>query len=386
MKKITVAFFCLYLCLTACKQTDIKEKEASPYVFKITDVEKKEKILFSDLFKDVKVIPLETSDSCLVSRIESVRYRDNKFFILDPDQDIIFIFDNEGHFLNKISKKGKGPGEYVDIRSFDVDAKDKLITIASYKKIIFYDFQGTYIKEKPLSSSSCDLSLSDKHILIYPGFSSSNINGKQEGYLLVIKDKEGFETKGYVPFDVSKMEGHTMSYQKSGAFSPFKDETLFYYPFSNNIYSIQGDSVSIKYIVDLGKHNLPSDYFDNFLTSKEAFDNLRNSSYAFAFNHCWENDRYFAIDLHVGENGLSCLYDKNEKKMKTGYYSDDMASQPFFAEVTDDYVVGFAEVDDILMSVEYQKKKGMKLNDKESELLLQINEDSNPILFMYYFK
>lgn len=386
MGKIEVVFICVCLCFVACKHIDMNEEVSC--VLNIDDIKRNDPILYSNIFKDLRIVPLETNDSCLISRITNMRYIDDRFFILDSDQDIVFIFDNEGHFLNMINKRGEGPGEYTDLRGFDVDSKNELICLSSRNKLIFYNYQGVYVKEEPMTKSH-DLIFSDKNILAYTGFVHSNINGKEMNCMLVVKDRENSVAKGYIPFDMRKIGGSVRSYQQGRAFARFKDEVLFFYPLSNNIYVIKGDSVSIKYTLNFGKNkenNLPDDYFDKFATPEEAFDNLGNSNYAYGFNSCWENDRYFSINYSLGRYAPSCLYDKIENKLKVGYFLDDMGADPLINAVTNEYAVGFKNVNEIIEQTEYQKQDNEKINEKICELLTHVDEDSNPVMFLYYFK
>lgn len=386
MKKNIVIFICFCFCFVTCKQADIK-KQAS-CVLVINNVKQNDPILYSSIFKNLDIVPLETNDICLISRITSMRYEDNKFFIFDSDQETIFIFDNKGGFINKIRKRGGGPGEYTTIGGFDVDSKNKLICLSSRNKLIYYDYQGTFIKDEPMTKCN-DLILSDKYVLAYTGFMHSNINGKERDCMLVVKDRETSVIKGYIPFDMQKIGGTYRTYQQSKAFARFKDEILFFYPLSNDVYVIKGDSVSIKYTLNFGENkenNLPYDYFDKFKTPDDAFDNLRNTNYAYGFNSCWENKWYFSIDVLLVGNLLNCMYDKAENKLKVGYYSDDMGADPRITDVTDEYSVGFKDVCDIIESVEYKKQHNKKINEKISELLTHVDEDSNPVIFLYYFK
>lgn len=89
----------------------------------------------------IEYIPLETNDNTLIRRINKLLFHDGKFYLLDTDANTIFIFNRDGSFLRKISRLGRGPGEYVDIRNFDVSKDDNSIWVYDNQsqKIIVYD-------------------------------------------------------------------------------------------------------------------------------------------------------------------------------------------------------------------------------------------------------
>lgn len=71
----------------------------------------------------VKYIPLETTDESLVGRIKKVIYHDHLFFIYDKSWESVFVFVDDGSFVQKIDRMGNGPGEYVQTMDIDVDEK-----------------------------------------------------------------------------------------------------------------------------------------------------------------------------------------------------------------------------------------------------------------------
>lgn len=107
----------------------------------------------SDIFKDYKLIPLQTRGNCLLDgQSPKIIKKFNKFFIKSINE--ILIFNSNGIFLKKLSQCGLGPHEYIEISDFDVVELDnsKEIWIASELRILRYNIDSlTYIDEIPLS-------------------------------------------------------------------------------------------------------------------------------------------------------------------------------------------------------------------------------------------
>lgn len=58
-------------------------------------------------------VPLETTDSSLVSSVASLQIMDDRFYMLDGTYASILIFDKQGRYINGIYGQGKGPKEYI---------------------------------------------------------------------------------------------------------------------------------------------------------------------------------------------------------------------------------------------------------------------------------
>jgi len=107
-----------------------------------------ETVRYSQVFRSAEFVKLETRQECLVSNIATLKVDDDRIFVFDVWLGIVFIFSQDGHFIDKIGKKGKGPGEMITPRGFTLDKLNKQIEIldASGKKMLIFDYNGNYIK------------------------------------------------------------------------------------------------------------------------------------------------------------------------------------------------------------------------------------------------
>ncbi|MDE6649042.1 MAG: 6-bladed beta-propeller [Muribaculaceae bacterium] len=94
----------------------------------------------SSLLMDYKLIPLETSEECLISADHSHKIikKDGHFFVKSINE--ILMFDDTGHYEGKLSKCGDGPQEYHNISDFDIVPQSKEIWISSQKEIVRYNY------------------------------------------------------------------------------------------------------------------------------------------------------------------------------------------------------------------------------------------------------
>ncbi|MGV8096467.1 MAG: 6-bladed beta-propeller [Mangrovibacterium sp.] len=104
---------------------------------------------YSSLVGSIEVIKLETNVNSLIGDIRKIEFQNNKFYILDDSQ-VLYLFNEIGNYLNKLDKRGKGPGEYLEMRDFFVD-KDGSIKVLSYNTILKYDSTLKFLEKKTIS-------------------------------------------------------------------------------------------------------------------------------------------------------------------------------------------------------------------------------------------
>ncbi|WP_106832141.1 6-bladed beta-propeller [Parabacteroides pacaensis] len=386
MKNITIILNILSLyCLFACKQIDKKGVNES-IVLDFSQVEIDDKFLLSDIFKDIEAIPLETNDSCLISNIGRIRFIDNKFFVLDSRQNVIFIFDNKGTYLNKIGKKGEGPQEYITIQGFDVDEKKHRVCLYSaYKGLMYYDYEGNFIEQQEIPCKCNDLIIVDQSVIVHCGQNHNTIDDSSQDYMLAVYNQKESSTKGFIPFDMAKLGAVHFFYDQARYFTSLKNEALFFYPFWNTIYSIKDGSVVPKYKLDFGDLTLPNNYVDDFPTVEKAYDELfKNRKYVYAFNSCWENDKYFSIRATIKGLMRTCLYDKKTHTLKVGFGKDNFGVYPKFSDATNEYLVAYKNAEDLVESIERNAEKIQLLPQIKN--LSTLDSEANPVVFLYYFK
>lgn len=78
------------------------------YVIDFDNIEKIDKLNYSDFFKEVETIILETNESSLISSIDGVQVIDNHIYILDKMLSNILVFNIEGKFYIKLEQKEMG--------------------------------------------------------------------------------------------------------------------------------------------------------------------------------------------------------------------------------------------------------------------------------------
>lgn len=122
---------------------------------------------------EIKIVPLETNDSCLVSESDKVYPTESFIYLYSFDR--ILQFDYKGDFVKSISRKGSGPGEVTYIADCAVDSNDEnLYCVQQDEKdsIMVFDVStGNYARRIPNSSRNALVAismLSDTTIICFP--------------------------------------------------------------------------------------------------------------------------------------------------------------------------------------------------------------------------
>lgn len=161
MKKKILLFSVYSLLLIGCK-----EQSSNNSITCISSLNLNEARSLSSVFPNSRIIQLETTDESLIGQdIHKIRKRNNKFHI-SFDRRAISIFDEQGKFINRIERRGGGPGEYIELRDFDVLSCGSIVVL-DVRKLIFYSSTGEFIREIPLEIAGLNLrAVDDNHFLI----------------------------------------------------------------------------------------------------------------------------------------------------------------------------------------------------------------------------
>ena len=185
------------------------------------------------LIKDIRIVRLETNDSVLVGRIDKVLIHDGKIYIGDfYASQSLFIFDMQGKAIRKISRKGRGPGEYIQLRDFFIDDQSGTLNLLTRNssEILSFDLDGTsLISQTELPKELVAICPMRDGVVGYAG------GYAQDGsYELWILDENYKVVRGDIPIEKG---WESMYYNDAYAFSSYDGVGYFLAPRENLIYS-----------------------------------------------------------------------------------------------------------------------------------------------------
>ena len=143
--RFSILVLAIVFCITAC------QKQPESLMTIPVDTDQESPVKLSEITKgEVKKIPLELTDQSTIGRIAQVLYhKDGRLIVLDSSSELkIMVFDSNGKFIRRISSKGAGPREFVNIKDIALDSNENILYIVTREeKILCYNLDGVFLNE-----------------------------------------------------------------------------------------------------------------------------------------------------------------------------------------------------------------------------------------------
>lgn len=344
---------------------------------------KKQSFDFGSLVKEVKLIPLETTDESLLDNILKIIVTDSHIYIYDKFKGGgIVVFDINGKYIKRIAN-GQAPGELYRLYDIDFDKSKSELVAYQHPFLMFYNASGEFSRQQRLPMGFYNFSVTAN------GYIFKSLDREGNGHLghfedctFLVTDKN-FKLKSvglpYFPSDVN-LVGYNYLYHNNSNFDVTQN-------FTDTIYQYMdlADKLKAKYILDFSKKKLPESYLQG---SWEKFDKAtRENNYYFYLGQYIEtenNNVFFLENKSIGQTiiyrdkksgnlvgGTSADYNQNEippiafPKGASGSYLISL----FLPSKNDSYFTNSSIIN-------YQDKQKVK----------NLTEDDNPVLVMFKLK
>lgn len=224
------------LLLTACME---KQQDKTNYLVKETEIQQYNLDKLSDIVEYFDIVPLETSDDCLLGEINVIKKRAGRYYIR-TNANRLDVFDENGKYLMKVGSIGQGPGEYAAICDFDADKDHIYILVPG--KILKYDSNGTFQTELPIEN------LQWGHLrCIKNGFLIQCVQPLPDGKGLIYADDKGNIIQTAMPV------GEHTHLKGNLAWTEWNEEYYFYHLSTSNdlyCYDVESQKFSSKTLVE----------------------------------------------------------------------------------------------------------------------------------------
>lgn len=327
-----------------------------------------------------KIIPLETSDNCLIGWVSKVKYFDNRFIVLNSHrfkEPSVLIFDDKGKFIAK-TKKGKGPGEVIEPFAITVNRQDSLLILhdQASKPTRIYDLDLNYIN----SIKHEYIFMTDLHhinadtFMVYNHTSDFEYTKGKRVYYNRLYTKGFSKTKR---FDIP-LYGKKYATSLKNPVSIFNSEVLFLSPWNYNIFQLIGSEFSVRYTIDFGKFSFSSKELE-LLSSDELLEKINSGKRVATQGGMIRNNDFMVITTYYKKNPLTFLRSMENNQI---YCLNDGIEDEFLPfldikGVTDDgFFYAVVEPDEF---IKYQESSG-KYKD------IDVDEEDNPYIVMFKIK
>lgn len=434
MNKYLLTIIALIL-LASC-QTEKKKQSNLFEIDVVSGIDNKvDELLLSDAAFDLDIIPLETSDSCLIQRIRKMEVGENDLFInnLSLAYRKVFRFDLLGKFLNVVSRTGEGPQEIMMPDGLGIDDSNKLIHIANSFgfineiKTYRYDgtWQGTIKAAKPGAALFGTMNWDQRS---YYFFNGKHIirrflplqDGTKDLWQIGILNKEGkYIARLYDPNMLEQQKeidanngGRNLDKLRYawGTESPilnrYQNHVNFMYEANDTIYhySDKENTQYPHYILNCGERPSPEMMYQ----LGKSFDYFK---YIFAFDLLEAKD-YLYIDVEKDKSAFLLKVDKKSgdiqslelkgeiveggmtkyRKVDAPKFTNDLCGGlPFYPTSHNNrkWICAFTPTDLMEIDIEKLKKADVLLPEKRDQLvkiLENLKDDDNPVIMVATLK
>ena len=330
----------------------------------------------------VTIIPLETRDDCLISRIDKLEIVDDRIYIQDILAQSIFIFDINGKFIDKLKRLGQGPGEYVNLSYMTVTDSTIIVVDHYARKQLEYSKNSLKFLRNvgDINTIWCTDIFSLSKNLYYINNWSDSKSGK---YRLFAK-KTGVD-------DIAK-------------YLPFKKEPLAL-GLSGNKYGVFGNAASViydgdDYIYRIKENRVYPEFemiYKNekvVYTSGEVENVYKENSddRVLGINSINESEKYLFLHMSLtGNNNYTCIYNKHDSttiiytSLAINSYLDDEGVNVM--KIINNQVIDWRDAYNLFVLKKYvysnKEFKNQKYKKQLDMLFQDLKEDSNPVLFIY---
>lgn len=260
---------------------------------------------FQDLVKEVRLVPLETTEESLVDAIYKVLPTASHIYIYDRYKGGgIAIFDHEGKFIRRIPN-GQGPGELSRLYDIDFDRENNQLIAYQHSFLLFFTSDGEYIRQERLPFGFYNIVAIPDGYLIYAFPDQGNGHfGEFKNFTFWVTDKKYKINSVALPSNYGDINYIWYRYIYKN------EEIMVTQRFNDTIYQydLKSDRLKSKYLLDFNDKKLPEQYLKG---TYEDFKKVVNTS-----------NYYFFIGEYLETEGVQVFYLENWNKAKMVFYRD----------------------------------------------------------------
>ncbi len=386
MKRVFLTIAILFGVLCGCTES---KKSGDLYTICINDdkIEKVDNYDISTLFEDsLTIIPLQVTDECLLINGAPFTIDNNFIYYQDATTREVCRFDMQGNFLNKIGKYGRGPGELMASDYFVVANDTVVMMDMSMGNFCFYDIYGTGYREYDLNPfvSTSYFEVIDSQLYL--------MTNNCEMHNLIVQDlSTDFRTYA-LPSDSMYYENYTC-WETDNQFFVNKDGLYFRASSLNDtIFVVGNGQVKPAFKIDFGSHKMPNEYIAENGTYDIVVKAMKDNYFTDFMMYGIVDDKLFAA-YTVGKSNYALLHNFAENKsVATNCFvlKSDGTLPVHSYRIVKNTLLFSAGASELLKTLpillEHGKFSNATTKQKLQNLLSNLTEDSNPVIFVKSFK
>lgn len=360
----------------------------------ISKLTKVESWQFDDLYDNVSIVALETSEESLFADILQTLSTDSDIFVRaayssDSNDAAVWQFDRNGKFVRQLGSIGEGPGEYNAISNI-VLRNDTLFAFDGYNaNVHLYNvrsgeflYSSSVDEFEPLQSANTILTIPGSSNFLFSSdvFFGDQTYGIAECNPLTSYFKEILPQK----FKVSTWTSYQFGYPSLAEYD--KEKALAMLPLNDTIYSVSyADGMVTSFAVLNMEVSLPE-----FAPDEEyetALQQAKEKKYINGLRGIYASEDYLILN-RVSGSIVWNLKEQTGRYTLNGWKQSDDIGFPFFPiniveSQSDNTFVCAYNAEDF---IQYSKSRIDKSVIKMPTTINHINDESNGVLVIYKLK
>jgi hypothetical protein len=345
----------------------------------------------NDIFQEFEFIRLETTDSCLIGRVDKILFENNSYYILDNMSHAIYCFSSLGKHLLTLDHFGQGPDEYLDIHEFVVENDNIWICDNTSQRVLCYDKSQNVIDLIDLKKHNFwveEMICKNGYIYLVNNWLGTDTKNYQV-CIYDLKSKKALYEKEFPPLENVIYRG--ISHQIASADS----SCLVTFSFCDTIFQIENTTISpkYKYVFSERMQDVPRNVFDN---SKENPNIIRGLTALYQTSNSIILE--FSDNSKISDKRIARIAVFNKKNLSG---KSKLFSGFRIVDVGNYRLTGVNIFSDCIISVfngpadfkryfeEYMINQPFKREEDKEKLkkeVSKIQEDDNPIIFKFTLK
>ena len=274
----------------------------------------------SDFAESIELIPLETTDDCLIGWIPEIIATKNHYILISgvgpTDFQHLYVYDKKGKFIRQISSRGQGGEEFLEVRDIDV-VGDSIIKMGDVYALRTFNLEGKQLSSKRIDGTVEEIvSMKGKTIM----FKAANREAKSAENLLYHYDEKDVFQQSF--FEVPYMASRIASFFINPRALTKDDKFIyFHYPYNSYIYQIDAETLeySPKYKIDHGDRTFTWNMFDeNVASVKDWVTQSKKEKNASTCQILSLNDYFLFTTRDNDRNYYLTLYSNRTGKVLSG--------------------------------------------------------------------
>ena len=285
--------------------------------------------IHEDLFGNMEYTVLKVdSTDYMFSSPDKIVYKDNTFYIHDWINRKIVAFDKKGSPVLSLNKRGKGPGEYLQISDFDIDDNKELWIVDGQADILFhYSDECRFIDSRKLPFEVNYIKCINGGMFF---FVLSKWNTEDyKGEIILLSDIALNIIKSMLKYD--KFVDTNYEFPSLG-FTELNGSVLYHQPISDKVYKINNEGKLIKtYTFDFGSRTVPDEFRKNIESHRDEFEH-----YSVLVKSVYINESIILGCVLQGREMRDFIIDRKREKL---YFQNVDYKGLCFMGVADDNII-----------------------------------------------